>query len=186
MYFLCFPFAGLKCFLCYFGFSDRESIFTYAYPLNISVESEYLLSAGIFFLGFGWCFGVLMAGKSNKGKNRKGSQSASATNSSEPAVNSDASLNNHSTSSDANGVPASCESTANSEVPNAATEDKVQGDTNTNEVEKPKQDEAQAMAEHKAKQGKICYTSLICYIVMINATLRLISNVTFGSIEVPY
>jgi protein TIF31 len=97
-----------------------------------------------------------MAGKSNKGKNRKGSQSA--TNLSEQAVSSDAPLNNHSGSSDANGIPDAHETNEVKEVANVATEDKAQGEINTNTVEKPMQDEAHATAEHKAKQGEVCST----------------------------
>ncbi|XP_027159196.1 clustered mitochondria protein [Coffea eugenioides] len=98
-----------------------------------------------------------MAGKSNRGKNRKGSQNAA--NQSEQTASSNPSLSNHSGSSDANGNPAASEPTSsnyeNKDLENISTENKGQGEMSMTVDNQTKQDEVNATAEHKAKQGDI-------------------------------
>ncbi|KAL3537348.1 hypothetical protein ACH5RR_000714 [Cinchona calisaya] len=98
-----------------------------------------------------------MAGKSNRGKNRKGSQSAASL--SEQTVSSNAPLSNHTGLSDANGNSAASEPTGTGyevkELENPSTENLGQGEINMNMDNQAKQDEVNATTEHKAKQGDI-------------------------------
>lgn len=107
-----------------------------------------------------------MAGKSNRGKNRKGSQSAA--NSSEQTVSSHASLINHSGLSDANGKPAASEPTNTGnevkELQNASTENLGQVEINMNVESQAKQDAINVTAEQKAKQGGFLNWLLVMYL----------------------
>ncbi|KAL3516547.1 hypothetical protein ACH5RR_023449 [Cinchona calisaya] len=98
-----------------------------------------------------------MAGKSNRGKNRKGSQSAA--NPLVHTVSSNAPLRSHSGSSDANGDPAANEPTSTNcevkELENTSRENKEQGEVSMTVDNQAKQDEVNDIAEHKAKQGDI-------------------------------
>lgn len=107
-----------------------------------------------------------MAGKSNRGRNRKGSQIAA--NQSEQTTVLGAPSNNHSGSSDANGNPVANEPTSNNydvkELENTSTISKGVGGVDLTVDDQHKQDEVNAAAEPKAKQGGfLCWLLLSAY-----------------------